>query len=151
MAERNHAGQQRYMLRSYVPNRQANGEVAGIFVLIQDITDRRRTAEALHQAYQNLEQRVRERTAELTSLNDQLLREIDERSHAEARLHLLIGQDHHRIVIEAIRTRQGARAEAIMREHARLSQHNLSRAMQTRGALDRIPGASLIRQPDPAA
>ncbi|UUO03820.1 HAMP domain-containing histidine kinase [Mycolicibacterium novocastrense] len=86
MAERNHAGQQRYMLRSYVPNRQANGEVAGIFVLIQDITDRRRTAEALHQAYQNLEQRVRERTAELTSLNDQLLREIDERSHAEARL-----------------------------------------------------------------
>ncbi|KIZ34814.1 hybrid sensor histidine kinase/response regulator NahK/ErcS' [Stutzerimonas stutzeri] len=86
MAERNHAGQQRYMLRSYVPNRQANGEVAGIFVLIQDITDRRRTAEALHQAYQNLEQRVRERTAELTSLNDQLLREIDERSHVEARL-----------------------------------------------------------------
>ena len=34
MAERNHAGQQRYVLRSYVPNRQANGEVAGIFVLI---------------------------------------------------------------------------------------------------------------------
>ncbi len=86
MAEPNHAGQQRYMLRSYVPNRQANGEVVGIFVLIQDITDRRRTAEALHQAYQNLEQRVRERTAELTSLNEQLLCEIDERAHAEARL-----------------------------------------------------------------
>ncbi len=86
MAELNHAGQQRYMLRSYVPNRQANGEVVGIFVLIQDITDRRRTAEALHQAYQNLEQRVRERTAELTSLNEQLLCEIDERAHAEARL-----------------------------------------------------------------
>ncbi|MGK9063851.1 hybrid sensor histidine kinase/response regulator NahK/ErcS' [Stutzerimonas chloritidismutans] len=86
MAECNHSGQQRYMLRSYVPNRQNSGEVAGIFVLIQDITDRRRTAEALHQAYQNLEQRVRERTAELTSLNDQLLCEIDERAHAEARL-----------------------------------------------------------------
>ncbi len=86
MAEPNHSGQQRYMLRSYVPNRQANGEVVGIFVLIQDITDRRRTAEALHQAYQNLEQRVRERTAELTSLNEQLLCEIDERAHAEARL-----------------------------------------------------------------
>lgn len=86
MPERNHSGVQRYMLRSYVPNRQANGEVVGIFVLIQDITDRRRTAEALHQAYQNLEQRVRERTAELTSLNGQLLCEIDERAHAEARL-----------------------------------------------------------------
>ncbi|TBV16258.1 hybrid sensor histidine kinase/response regulator NahK/ErcS' [Stutzerimonas kirkiae] len=86
MAEHNHAGQQRYMLRSYVPNRLGSGEVAGIFVLIQDITDRRRTAEALHQAYQNLEQRVRERTAELTSLNEQLLCEIDERTHVEARL-----------------------------------------------------------------
>lgn len=74
------------MLRSYVPNRLASGEVVGIFVLIRDITERRRTAEALHQAYQNLEQRVRERTTELTTLNSQLLREIDERSRVESRL-----------------------------------------------------------------
>jgi signal transduction histidine kinase len=74
------------MLRSYVPNRQASGEVTGIFVLIRDITERRRTAEALHQAYQHLEQRVRERTTELTGLNDQLRREIDERTQMETRL-----------------------------------------------------------------
>ena len=86
VAETNHSGQQRYMLRSYVPNRQANGEVLGIFVLIRDITERRRTAEALHQAYQHLEQRVRERTAELTTVNQQLRREIDERTQMEARL-----------------------------------------------------------------
>ena len=86
MAETNFAGQLRYMLRSYVPNRQADGEVVGIFVLIRDVTEQRRTAEALHQAYQNLEQRVRERTAELTTLNTQLRGEIDERSQAEARL-----------------------------------------------------------------
>ncbi|WGL63495.1 PAS domain-containing protein [Pseudomonas sp. CW003PS] len=85
-AETNHNGQERYMLRSYVPNRQASGEVVGIFVLIRDITERRRTAEALHQAYQHLEQRVRERTAELTTVNDQLRREIDERTQMEARL-----------------------------------------------------------------
>ena len=85
-AETNHHGQERYMLRSYVPNRQASGEVVGIFVLIRDITERRRTAEALHQAYQHLEQRVRERTAELTDLNTQLRREIDERTQMEARL-----------------------------------------------------------------
>ena len=65
-AETNVNNQERYMLRSYVPNRLASGEVVGIFVLIRDITERRRTAEALHQAYQNLELRVRERTAELT-------------------------------------------------------------------------------------
>ncbi len=69
----------------HVPNRQADGRVAGLFVLIRDITERRRTAEALHQAYQNLEQRVRERTAELTTLNDQFKREIHERSQVEAR------------------------------------------------------------------
>ena len=86
VAETNHDGQERYMLRSYVPNRQASGEVLGIFVLIRDITERRRTAEALHQAYQHLEQRVRERTTELTDLNTQLRREIDERTQMEARL-----------------------------------------------------------------
>ena len=86
MAETNFAGQERYMLRSYVPNRQASGEVVGIFVLIRDITERRRTSEALHQAYQNLELRVRERTAELTSLNRQLVGEIGERSRVESRL-----------------------------------------------------------------
>ncbi|KTC24884.1 ATPase [Pseudomonas putida] len=85
-AETNAHGQERYMLRSYVPNQLASGEVVGIFVLIRDITERRRTAEALHQAYQNLELRVRERTAELTQLNQQLLREIEERRRAEARL-----------------------------------------------------------------
>ncbi|WP_187671460.1 hybrid sensor histidine kinase/response regulator NahK/ErcS' [Zestomonas carbonaria] len=86
VVETNLAAQERCMLRSYVPNRQEDGAVVGIFVLIRDITERRRTAEALHQAYQNLEQRVRERTAELTALNGQLIREIDERTQVEARL-----------------------------------------------------------------
>jgi signal transduction histidine kinase/CheY-like chemotaxis protein len=58
----------------------------GIFVLIRDITERRRTAEALHQAYLHLEQRVAQRTSELTALNDQLLQEIDERRRMETRL-----------------------------------------------------------------
>ena len=85
-AETNINNQERYMLRSYVPNLLASGEVVGIFVLIRDITERRRTAEALHQAYQHLEQRVAQRTSELTSLNDQLLQEIDERRRMETRL-----------------------------------------------------------------
>jgi len=85
-AETNINNQERYMLRSYVPNMLASGEVVGIFVLIRDITERRRTAEALHQAYQHLEQRVAQRTSELTALNGQLLKEIDERRRMETRL-----------------------------------------------------------------
>lgn len=79
-------GDQRYMLRSYVPNRDETGEVTGFFVLIRDITERRKTAIALERAYDDLEHRVRERTAALTGLNEQLRQEISERSAAESGL-----------------------------------------------------------------
>lgn len=79
-------GQARFMLRSYVPNFDEQGEVIGFFVLIRDITDRRRTAEALERAYDDLECRVKERTQALTELNSQLRQEIAERNAAEARL-----------------------------------------------------------------
>ena len=84
--EKGGGGEQRYMLRSYVPNVDETGAVTGFFVLIRDITDRRKTALALEQAYDNLERRVRERTAALTGLNDQLRQEIAERAAVEARL-----------------------------------------------------------------
>ncbi len=86
VAETSVEGQARFMQRSYVPNRQSSGEISGIFVLVRDITERRQTAEALHQAYQNLEERVRERTAELTQLNVQLVSEIEVRKQVEVRL-----------------------------------------------------------------
>lgn len=86
VAESSVTGKPRFMQRSYVPNRQSNGEISGIFVLVRDITERRQTAEALHQAYQNLEERVRERTAELTQLNCKLVSEIEVRKQVEVRL-----------------------------------------------------------------
>ncbi|MDC0663176.1 NahK/ErcS family hybrid sensor histidine kinase/response regulator [Marinobacter sp. SS21] len=86
LEEADRQGSLHYMLRSYVPNRDARGEVVGFFVLIRDITDRRRTALALEQAYDNLERRVKERTAALTGLNNKLRLEISERAAVEARL-----------------------------------------------------------------
>ena len=86
VAESSVLGKQRFMQRSYVPNRQSNGDITGIFVLVRDITERRQTADALHQAYQNLEGRVRKRTAELTQLNGQLVSEIEVRKQAEVHL-----------------------------------------------------------------
>lgn len=84
--ETNDTGETRYMLRAYVPNVDDNEEVIGFFVLIRDITERRKTALALEQAYDNLERRVKERTAALTGLNSQLRQEISERAAVEARL-----------------------------------------------------------------
>lgn len=64
---------------------------------------------------------------------------------AEASQILLIAQDHHRTVIDAIENREGARAEAIMREHARLAARNLRLALRNRSHLDLLP--ALVRSP----
>jgi GntR family transcriptional regulator of vanillate catabolism len=63
----------------------------------------------------------------------------------QARDMLVVAQDQHRQVLDAIERREGARAEAIMREHARIAQRNLREAMHSR-TLDRMPGVGLIRQ-----
>ncbi|RTE67463.1 PAS domain S-box protein [Amphritea opalescens] len=84
--EQDPQGGPRYMLKAYVPNLDAEGRAVGFFVLIRDITERRKTAYALQEAYQTMEQRVVERTSELTQLNDQLRQEITERKQVEAQL-----------------------------------------------------------------
>lgn len=86
MSEPNLKGEERILLKSYVPNMDAEGKAVGCFVMIRDITERIRTGEELRQAYQMMEQRVRERTSELTLLNEQLRSEITERTQVEARL-----------------------------------------------------------------
>lgn len=62
----------------------------------------------------------------------------------EAQQILLIAQDHHHIVIEAIENREGARAEAVMREHSRLAARNLRLALRNRPARDLLPALALL-------
>lgn len=64
---------------------------------------------------------------------------------ARARDMLVVAQDQHRQVLEAIEQREGARAEAIMREHSRLAQRNLREALQGHH-LDQMPAVRLIRK-----
>ncbi len=60
---------------------------------------------------------------------------------------LLIAQSQHRALLDAIEAREGARAEAVMREHARIAHENLSEALMRHHTLHTIPGARLIRRP----
>jgi GntR family transcriptional regulator of vanillate catabolism len=58
---------------------------------------------------------------------------------------LFLAQQQHRAIAEAIANREGSRAEAMAREHARLAQRNLAMAIDNRDMLQSLPGASLIR------
>ena len=70
---------------------------------------------------------------------------ITQANSPQARDMLIIAQDQHRQVLVAIEQREGGRAEAIMREHSRLAQRNLSEAMRSPD-LDRMPSVRLIRR-----
>jgi GntR family transcriptional regulator, vanillate catabolism transcriptional regulator len=70
----------------------------------------------------------------------------------DSRRLIAIAQDQHRCVAEAIAAREGARAEAIMREHARLAARNLRLALRSERTLWLVPGRALIRvSPDDPA
>lgn len=63
----------------------------------------------------------------------------------EAHHILILAQEHHRVVLDAIENREGARAESIMREHARLAARNLRSALKTRNNFELVPAARLIK------
>ncbi|EJE54305.1 transcriptional regulator [Acidovorax sp. CF316] len=62
-----------------------------------------------------------------------------------ARDMLVVAQDQHRQVLDAIGRREGARAEAIMREHSRITRRNLLAAVQASQGQG-LPGVQLIRE-----
>ena len=66
-----------------VPVRDGEGNLTGVRSAVADITDRKRAAELLQKAYDELEQRVQERTAELSDAVDMLQSEIKERRKVE--------------------------------------------------------------------
>lgn len=68
---------------------------------------------------------------------------------AQARDMLMVAQDQHRQVLDAIERREGARAEFILREHARLAQRNLREALAAHAigqAPASLPSFKLIRR-----
>jgi GntR family transcriptional regulator of vanillate catabolism len=62
----------------------------------------------------------------------------------EAQVMFTVAQDHHRCIVRAIEAREGQRAEALMREHARLARRNLELALRNQQTRGLVPGSNLI-------
>ncbi len=62
-----------------------------------------------------------------------------------ARDMLMVAQDQHWQVLDAIANREGTRAEALMREHSRIARRNLCEVVQRQDS-GHLPGVRLIRK-----
>jgi GntR family transcriptional regulator of vanillate catabolism len=62
----------------------------------------------------------------------------------ELRASAYVAVYHHRAIVEAIENRESARAEALAREHSRVSRRNLELAFETKQAISHSPGLSLV-------
>ncbi|MEM7273670.1 MAG: PAS domain-containing protein [Actinomycetota bacterium] len=67
-----------------VPLRGFDGEVVGLLGTFEDVTEKRRAEEDLRQSVEELDERVRLRTEELSRANAILRREVDERVRLQA-------------------------------------------------------------------
>ena len=63
----------------------------------------------------------------------------------QARDRLIVAQDQHWQVLDAIERREGSRAESLMREHSRIAQRNLRDVVNSQ-RMDQMPGVQLIRK-----
>lgn len=70
---------------------------------------------------------------------------IAQATSPQARDRLVVAQDQHWQVLDAIEQREGSRAESLMREHSRIAQRNLRDAVLSPG-LAEVPGVRLIRR-----
>ena len=74
------------------PIRDTQGNVRGYVKVARDLTDRKRSEDALREVHAALEQRVQERTRELSTVNRRLEEELEQRTRAETRIRELLGR-----------------------------------------------------------
>jgi two-component system, cell cycle sensor histidine kinase and response regulator CckA len=77
---------ERWLHTKKIPILDARGEPKYLLGISEDITERKAGERLVAEMYEDLENRVAERTAELSRTNDELRRQISDRERAESRL-----------------------------------------------------------------
>ena len=83
-------GSERWVRHTLIHHRAENGRITRYDGLVEDITERKRAELALQRANDELDSRVRERTAELARANEGLTVEIAERRRAQEKLQQVV-------------------------------------------------------------
>ena len=79
------SGEMRWVHTDKVPYRDQQGNIIGVIAFAVDITEHKQAEEMLQKAYDELDERVRQRTADLAEANKQLGDEIEQRNEIEQR------------------------------------------------------------------
>ncbi len=98
-------GRETWLVTNKVPLHDAKGQVLGVLGTFEDITELHHVKESLRKMNESLEDRVRERTAELMLVNEQLKHQLHERKRAQqAQISSEAREEQQRSVAEALQS-----------------------------------------------
>jgi PAS domain S-box-containing protein len=137
-------GELHHGLITAVPQRAADGTLSSFIVVGSDITEVKRAEQALRQANETLEQRVRERTAELQAANQELEAFSYSVSH-DLRAPLRVIDGFSRIALESFAAELPAEAQGLLRD-IRSNTQQMGRLIDDLLAFSRLSRQPLRRQ-----
>ncbi|HWB86247.1 MAG TPA: PAS domain S-box protein [Bryobacteraceae bacterium] len=123
---------------------EEEGKITGVQAVTRDITPRKRADEQLLLAHEELERRVRERTAQLELTNEFLRREMEERRQADQERQRLEAQVQHSQRLESLGVLAGGIAHdfnnllASIMGYASLALMDLPEASDARNSIDHV-------------